>query len=1136
VKRKSIGSIAWSCLTVLLTLSGLARLAAQAIPSPGRLAIISEAADTAGVADVLTVQLSRQPQLIVLEREQIEKVYREQNLAGANRDFLKLGQLLGADGLLVLTPVRKGTNHFLLTRLVATKPGVVIAEVGAPWPIEKVAEWADGLVAHIKPLFPKLTVLPKDAVPVSVLNLRSALRTTAAQSVENELTMLLIHRLTRQREVFVLERQHLGEIQFEKELLLDESPFWTGRYLLDGVLDQEGFHAEHTKLNARLSSAGGGAVIALEVSGSRTNLPEMAEALVGQVLTALHRETSTSEWRPLAEAEQYCQEARWALRWGLQSEARAASESAWALGLQTKEVALLRIRSYASGIPISFWSTSTELDRLPPMPDEAKLKPAIRALALLAEGLPRFATTNLDEEAEWLKTGYDTINQASGLLENYHRLVETRAGVTESLTQLRLQARQAARQMPTNLTRRLASYSTDRSSIRRWQQLVSEWQQLRWNWGGLWCETPEAGALLFHQVLKDGWHPSASLASQVLPRFVAWSWGDRQRIPAVAEQFLQELQNSSEASLRLEGFYLAVLQDSPEPVGHLESTLRAWTEELWRQRDRLFEGQMNETVLMSVRAALQKKHGEDRMASEAWETFADYLIRLRTDYLMKAPVFTYEGFRSVFPYRSEDVFTEDAARQLLPLFSQFGERFDQPTRQAARYLSEKSNALAAVLGKAPLGPGRVGAVIPAAGSDEAQWLGDPVVTTMTPLDLPWESDAFSPLGTPVYRNGKLWLLAFHHNEYFTRGVRVGGGAYFISVDLRTGRQEKISPPEAVGSPYRTFAITEDSLYATAVNRILRFRLNEKRWELIEAPLPEGARIQEIGGRFFLTTADSVLGFDPTNRTIQVLASARRRPAVNELDTMDATRGYGFPELFPVADAEVGVAVQNRFFVYATTAAKWRERDLPFSAKSVSLNSVPAGSKRAFLEQQVSLVDAPERLWEFQPERGFNLLFQRLDPNHPLASRRQATTESLPWKWPPQFSLMDSFIAADGDSWWGLAQRSRWQGGFDFSRLRLLRFEPGRSEPLAVELQFMAAGKPADLSNMVPFRESRHLSFLVVPEGLVVVAERQLGYWFIPHGAIKSKFEAQRSKSRTKAEGESTRATAAAGGSQLNSTR
>ena len=62
---------------------------------------ISESPDASAAADVLTAELSSNKKLQMLERNEIEKVYREQGLSAGNRDYLKLGQILGADGLLL---------------------------------------------------------------------------------------------------------------------------------------------------------------------------------------------------------------------------------------------------------------------------------------------------------------------------------------------------------------------------------------------------------------------------------------------------------------------------------------------------------------------------------------------------------------------------------------------------------------------------------------------------------------------------------------------------------------------------------------------------------------------------------------------------------------------------------------------------------------------------------------------------------------------------------------------------------------------------------------------------------------------------------------------------------------------------
>ena len=85
-------------LWLLLAASLVMRAAGQS-NTPVQLAVIAENGEASAVGDLLTAELSKNPRITLLERNEIERVYREQGLSAANRDYLRLGQVLGADGL-----------------------------------------------------------------------------------------------------------------------------------------------------------------------------------------------------------------------------------------------------------------------------------------------------------------------------------------------------------------------------------------------------------------------------------------------------------------------------------------------------------------------------------------------------------------------------------------------------------------------------------------------------------------------------------------------------------------------------------------------------------------------------------------------------------------------------------------------------------------------------------------------------------------------------------------------------------------------------------------------------------------------------------------------------------------------------
>ena len=126
-------------------------------------------------------EFSKNPRVQLLERSEIEKVYREQSLSAANREYLKLGQILGADGLLVLELNAEGPNPYLGVQLVAVKPGVLLLGERYNWPMKDPAPWASVAAKRFDILLPKLSVLATDAIPISVVNLRSAIQSAASR-------------------------------------------------------------------------------------------------------------------------------------------------------------------------------------------------------------------------------------------------------------------------------------------------------------------------------------------------------------------------------------------------------------------------------------------------------------------------------------------------------------------------------------------------------------------------------------------------------------------------------------------------------------------------------------------------------------------------------------------------------------------------------------------------------------------------------------------------------------------------------------------------------------------------------------------------------------------------------------------
>jgi hypothetical protein len=572
-----------------------------------KLAIVAEEEQARTYADLLTVEFARHERLQLLERNEIDRVYREQALSAANKDYLKLGRVLGADGLLLLSYAKEGTNEFLHTRLLAVKPGAIIDSAQFGLPMADSVEWAGWMARHVQPAYPKLAVLAKDAVALSIMNLRGAIDSQQQRDLEVQLTSLAILRLSQEPSLFVLERQRLNLLDDEKVFSgMGDSTFWNGSYLLEGTIDPQGYSKQALTIGARLIPPGGGQSISIEVSGARTNLSEVIGELVSKVKGALKLSSTAPCFDAGEEAQKYYEEAKWALKWNAFQQTQAASESAWALGKHDPECAELRLRSYLplvapaeslfnrgrSGFSIHHYKTlqeefswvfptrprglafrrvqvSEEINwqyvKTDALPEPRSASCAIHLIGLYLDYSRTLSPETIRFGAHWHKIGLEVLESASKVLRHYHFVPESQAGAEESLTELRAAARS------------LAGFLLNAPSVRD-----SYWPRERFvnsdamcpfrdgptifrtitQYGYLWQERPEDSLAMYRELMSGMAFSYVDAAFQRRdlcdPFLAAWNSEDRARLPELWDGFVQELNGSTNVVCRMEARLLAL--------------------------------------------------------------------------------------------------------------------------------------------------------------------------------------------------------------------------------------------------------------------------------------------------------------------------------------------------------------------------------------------------------------------------------------------------------------------------------------------------------------------------------------------------------------------------------------------------
>ncbi|HEX9046188.1 MAG TPA: hypothetical protein VF988_04115 [Verrucomicrobiae bacterium] len=394
--------------------------------------------------------------------------------------------------------------------------------------------------------------------------------------------------------MFVLERQEMQSLGTEKALNADDSAFWNGCYLLEGIVDQNGFSKDIMTIHARLTPPKGGRILTLESSGSRANLAEVVNQLAARVTELLNVKIAEPQWNPSAEAAQYFDEANWALRWDAMSEAQAAIETSWTLGKRDLECARNRVLAYLDTLPEVLPPNQKNFKHTPGYrcvsidqpPDPRDCNTAIRVLENYAD----FSRTAPESELrfflrarsewrqsdwDWYQLGIDVLNSSSATMRHFCFFPQAQKPVAEKLAELRSAARSVAAMIMESPSIHDTYYCAPdhivpadefdphfmvwiaEGGMRFSHDQSPNIYRCAIKWGRYWQERPEDTIELYRQLMRsplfsrvhgDFWDVKPDF-----PRLIAWNALDQNNIPRVWQQFVDSLKSSTNYFDRFEG-------------------------------------------------------------------------------------------------------------------------------------------------------------------------------------------------------------------------------------------------------------------------------------------------------------------------------------------------------------------------------------------------------------------------------------------------------------------------------------------------------------------------------------------------------------------------------------------------------
>jgi hypothetical protein len=289
-------------------------MAAEVADRMSRWAIVSDGAtDSAKLVDLLTVVLSRQPALSLVEREDIDRVLEEQaiNLSGlvARAEAVQLGRLLPADALLAIEQ-RLAAVHL---RLIETRSGIVLWDYQGPHATGLVNRLSMELLDNVA----KLDAPIDERAYVAVMGFTAEDNEDVLQEWTYALPALLQHDLRMQPGCCVLERRQLHRLTREQELTDIELQLRGASILVEGGL-RRGKQANRVDITLKLLQPDGTSRDSIRLESVPDDLPRATRRIATAIVQALNG----APHHPIAfEAEHFARRADWLISHRLLAEA-----------------------------------------------------------------------------------------------------------------------------------------------------------------------------------------------------------------------------------------------------------------------------------------------------------------------------------------------------------------------------------------------------------------------------------------------------------------------------------------------------------------------------------------------------------------------------------------------------------------------------------------------------------------------------------------------------------------------------------------------------------------------------------------------------------------------------------------------
>jgi hypothetical protein len=858
--------------------------------SKTRLAIIADDSNVLP-GDLLTAQLSSKATFELVERQELDRVLSEQRLtrqfAADAANYARVAALLRADALLLIQGEKVADTRVVESRFVRVNPGLVLDTVYSSAPLADPPSWAERMSAHLTGLSAK--VARQDAIALSLLGIRSSIKSSADRGLDRTIATLVSDRLAHQPQFILLERAAMERLTAE-----GAGPFWTGSYLVDGTIEPALDGSGAFALSVRFQPASGGEALTFNSFGRRAKPSEAIDDLLLKINSRLKQSPVPPRRDLTTEAQQYLEEAKWAVAAQRPQLAQSTTEAAWALGLHSVELARLRVSAAMFAVQHAANQSMRKQDTLGP---GGWLDMALHGLTVWREMLDdELLRGKPDALHNWLEFGFEAIEGAlAGIFQintvaerakQNARLEKFHEAIWDNLEEVRKRAAllpgaellvNRASEKQAGLARMLFPRTAD--FVRNAQELVSRHFQKD---DALTCARIRANLVGNWSIavvpIQDGPNLHRTISLRL-------SRGDE-----ASRQFAHQLRNSPAPEDRYLSALLALKRSAARGEATQADVERLCTS-LFDLRDLLAEGGEIFQRYFGLFDELDNLEGmpffamtRHRSGNRMWERHTAEHSAFRRKLFLAIAAKATKGDPQFQRMLSQEDFTAEQQTEIMAAQARLG-----LVASVRTSTPRPSGAIVMRSEPAPHSPANPSANVPAAPSkDPAPPLQ--VRRLWHPFNLPLRI-------APEFRAHWANLQWAERRLWFNGSTLTEGGQpdrhYVFCIDPETMRTETFAVPEPAATLEGRLLLTPKHLLLAMREYLAVFDRAKSRWNAYEeiklAVGPTGFLIEPVvvGDSVYLVIAEApgnaVISLNLNTRVTEILASTSRRPAVSPLD-------------------------------------------------------------------------------------------------------------------------------------------------------------------------------------------------------------------------------------------------------------